>query len=121
MKYRIKSGKLEDSDGNLLGTGWSGQREGYNNPAMVSISKTGPLPPGTYAIGPAYTHPHLGPVVMNLNPDPGNEMYGRDDFRIHGAAELNPELSSEGCIILPRSVREALVARADRTLEVVPE
>jgi hypothetical protein len=56
---------------------------------------------------------------MDLDPDPANEMFGRSAFRIHGAALENPELSSDGCIIQQRSVREAVWNSGDHQLEVI--
>jgi hypothetical protein len=94
--------------GRLLAKGWAGQGEGYNNPDMQGISNIGPLPRGFYTIGPSYHHPELGPVVMNLTPDPANEMFGRSLFRIHGASAAHPELSSKGCIVLPREARDRI-------------
>ena len=118
--YLQDLGKLyhEDPDADV-GFGWAGQGAGKNNPAMQDVKGKGPLPVGTYTIGNAYTHPHLGPVTMDLIPDPANEMFGRDDFRIHGMAFNNPELSSEGCIVQQRTIREMIDASPDRRLQVL--
>lgn len=43
---------------------------------------------------------------MNLAPFPENEMFGRSEFRIHGYAKVNPELSSHGCIVQVHDVRK---------------
>lgn len=117
--YEQKTGKLHAPDGSLAGTGWAGQQEGYNNPDMQDVAGIGPLPRGLYTISKAYKHPHLGPVTMNLQPDPANQMFGRSLFRFHGASSSAPELSSHGCIIMPRTVRDVIAASADRTLLVV--
>lgn len=114
-----QSSGLFQSNGVFIAHGWAGQGPGKNNPAMQDVHKIGTLPRGRYRIGPAYAHPKLGPVVMNLTPDPANEMFDRDVFRIHGAAFKNPELSSEGCIILIRPIRERIRDGADRDLEVI--
>lgn len=116
--YEIKTGRLTQY-GALIGTGWSGQEAGKNNIDMVSVHGIGPLPPGIYTIGPAHTEPRLGPVVMNLEPDISNLMYGRSLFRIHGASASDPEHSSEGCIIMPRPVRELIDEGTDRALTVI--
>jgi hypothetical protein len=89
-----------------------------NNPDKQNVPNVGPLPRGLYIIGRAYAHPHLGPVVMNLTPDAANEMFGRSDFRIHGAAYVHPELSSHGCIIQPKDVRIRIDMGDERLLEV---
>lgn len=103
----------------LFGSGWAGQGIGRHNPDMQNVLGIGPLPRGKYLISKAYSHPRLGPVVLDLTPDPSNEMFGRSLFRIHGAAKVNPELSSEGCIIMPRQVREGIDTGIDKDLEVI--
>lgn len=115
--YSQKSGILQH-DGNFVGAGWAGQGAGKNNPEMQNVSNIGPLPRGRYLIGAAYTHPKLGPVVMNLAPDPLNEMFGRSDFRIHGASFVNPELSSHGCIVLSKAIRILIDTGSDKLLDV---
>ena len=122
--FSISNG-LFRHNGILFGTGWAGQGIGRNNPDAQKMPDIGPLPIGKYTIGKAYDHTlengythNLGPVVMDLTPDPANEMFGRKDFRIHGASLLDPARSSEGCIILPRPVREAIDTGIDKDLEV---
>ena len=64
--YRQSTGELFDPTGERIGIGYAGHGEGTNDPAMESIANIGPLPRGRYFIGPAYDHPKLGPVTMNL-------------------------------------------------------
>lgn len=116
--FSQSSGDLRQ-DGRFLFTGWSGHDEGRNNPAMQADANLGPLPRGKYKISKAYTHPKLGQVVMNLTPDPANEMFGRSAFRIHGASKLDPAESSHGCIILPRVTRIRIDMDSDKDLEVI--
>jgi len=118
--FEIITGRLTQF-GSLIGTGWAGQAEGKNNADMVNVPNIGPLPPGFYTIGPAHTEPRLGPVVMDLSPDPANVMYGRSLFRIHGASASDPEHSSEGCVVMPRPVRELIAEGSDKRLWVVPD
>lgn len=87
-----------------------------NDPAACNVPNVGPIPPGKYRIGKAYQHEHLGPVVMNLDPLPGTDTFGRSLFRIHG--DNKEHNASHGCIIAPRSLREAINASQDRVLEV---
>jgi hypothetical protein len=54
----------------------------------------GPLPPGRYLVHPPIRHPRLGPACF-LEPLPGNDMHGRDDFWIHGPGPRG----SDGCIV----------------------
>lgn len=99
--------------------GWAGQGKGLNNPAMQDQPGIGPLPEGLYTIGEPHDSPHTGPYTMDLTPDPSNTMFGRSDFRIHGAAKVNPELSSEGCVVMPRAVREKISTSGDKNLTVI--
>lgn len=111
-------------DGDLFASGYAGKYTGKNNPDMQDVHGTGPLPVGIYRIGDAYDHPHLGPITMNLTPDPANQMFGRDLFRIHGDSIDNPGFASDGCIVLNHGYRVAIDAAAqsaDRLLEVVRE
>lgn len=112
--YKISTGQLRGLDDNYLGTGWAGQGKYKNDPAATNVPNLGPLPVGLYTIGAAYHHPKLGPLTMNLTPDSTNVMFGRSVFRLHGAAAVNPELSSEGCIIQMHDVRLAVASNLDR-------
>lgn len=117
MTYHQRSGQAFIGV-DFLGQGWSGQLQGQNNPDMQNVPNVGPIPRGLYAIGDPYHHPHLGPVVFDLTPDPSNEMFGRSLFRIHGASYQHPELSSEGCIILSLNIREQIAFDSETHLEV---
>lgn len=96
---------------------YSGYGEHRNDPSLCNVPNVGPIPPGKYRIGKAYQHEHLGPVVMNLDPLPGTNTFGRSLFRIHG--DNKEHNASHGCIIAPRSLREAINASQDRILEVL--
>ena len=115
--FEQASGNLSQ-DSTFVATGWAGHSEGKNNPAMQNVPDVGPLPVGTYSIGEPHDSPHTGPYTMDLTPDPDNTMFGRSEFRIHGAAFVNPDMSSDGCIIMPRVVREKIWSSNDRSLEV---
>lgn len=120
FRYRQATGEWFGPDGSLWATGWSGHTAGYNNPAQQSVHGVGPLPVGRYTIGDPLDPPdHLGPVAMPLTPDAGNEMFGRGSFFIHGESAAHPAMSSDGCIILPRDVRERICDEPDDGLEVV--
>jgi hypothetical protein len=87
----------------------------------------GPLPTGSYTIGPAEDSVKLGPVAMPLVPDPANQMHGRSGFFIHADSVANPGTASEGCIVpvngvngeAGRVIREQIAADSDRGLEVI--
>lgn len=115
--YYQASGKLSH-DGADVALGYSGAGEGKNNPAAQETHNVGPIPRGNYTIsGPHDTVTH-GPYVLPLTPDPANEMFGRSAFLIHGDSVVHPGTASEGCIIMPRAVREQVWASGDTSLTV---
>jgi hypothetical protein len=121
--YVQRTGSLLHN-GFLVGSGYAGRYTGKNNPDMQSVHETGPLPCGWYTIGPAYEHPTLGPVTMNLTPDASNEMFGRSEFRMHGDSAQHMGMASKGCIVQSRVVREhvdSLAKAGDNRLQVVAE
>ncbi len=91
--------------------------EGRNRPSMQTVPKVGPLPRGRYKIGPAYNHPKLGPITMNLTPQQGNQMYGRSEFRIHGDSIHSPGTASEGCLCLPPAARSYIARNVAGTFK----
>lgn len=117
-QYRQSTGQLTHN-GHAIGTGYSGMGAGKNNPQFEATSCVGPIPSGRYSIGPAETHAKKGPVVMRLTPV-GHTAHGRTGFLIHGDSLRNPGEASEGCIILPRNIREQISHSHDTNLEVVP-
>lgn len=114
-EYDQSSGEIR-LNGAYIGKGYAGTGAGRNNPDMEDVANTGPIPRGSYTIGPSYRHPVLGPVVMNLDPV-GHNAHGRTHFRIHGDNATND--ASEGCIVLPPGIRKKISASTDRKLEVV--
>lgn len=116
--YDQSSGQLF-RDGQIVGTGYAGNGEGKNNPAMQHVSNVGPIPRGRYRIGPPHDTKLHGPFVLPLTEDPANEMFGRSGFLIHGDSIAAPGTASEGCIIMARSIREKIYLSDDRMLEVV--
>lgn len=116
--YKISTGTLYDLAMQVFGQGWAGQPPYKNDPNATDKSGQGPLPIGFYTIGTAYTHPHIGPLTMNLTPDPANDMKHRDLFRMHGASASDPQHSSEGCIIMPHDVRLAVANNLDREFKL---
>ena len=99
--------------------GYSGAPEGKNNPAKQSVPMVGPIPQGTYVIGTPFDSPEHGPHAMHLSPDPANDMFGRSGFLMHGDSIEHPGCASEGCIIMPRDVREQVSASPDKLLAVL--
>jgi len=122
--FKQSTGELFSPHGSLLSTGYSGGNcgknpEGVNNPEMQDDSCSGPLPQGAYLMGEPKEGTHLGPFAIPLLPDSCNEMFGRAGFYCHGDNAQGNQSASEGCIIIPRKVREAMWADEDHCLQVV--
>lgn len=117
-QYTQSTGEIK-LNGELCGIGYSGAGSGKNNPEAEAQHNVGPIPRGGYTIGePQDTTTH-GPFVLRLTPVAGNFCCGRSGFLIHGDSVKNPGSASEGCIILPRAVRENIWESGDADLEVI--
>lgn len=103
----------------LAGSGYSGAGNGQNNPQMEMDANLGPIPQGQYQIQAPVDDPHMGPYALELLPTGGQNMYGRSGFFIHGDSVEHPGSASEGCIIMPRAVREQIWESGDTLLQVV--
>ena len=104
----------------FIGTGYCGHGSGLNNPAAQDQQNIGPIPTGSYAIGPVHTPPdHLGPLALPLYPDPTNQMYGRFGFFMHGDNQYANHSASNGCIIMGPDIRRQVSSGDDKTLVVV--
>lgn len=119
MKYDQKTGEIMTDDGTVIGKGYAGNGKGKNNPAMESVKMIGPLPRGIYIIGEPINSPHTGPYSIPLTPNPKNVMYGRSGFMIHGDSIDNPGTASNGCIVLPHTIRVQINNYTDKNLEVI--
>lgn len=116
--YSQSSGKLL-LNGTLVATGYSGHDDGLNNPVLQNEAQIGPISQGAYTIGPVTAnHPGKGPVVMELHPKLGTQVFGRSGFLIHGDNSELDHTASHGCIILGRPTREQIAASSDRDLVV---
>jgi RHS repeat-associated protein len=107
--------------------GYAGHGQGLNDPDSQSVGETedkadaGPLPQGNYTIGPLFNNiGSTGNNSMRLAPDSANEMFGRDNFLLHGPHPNDHMDSSEGCPVLPLSTRQAVAASGVPDLQVVP-
>src|SRR5713226_627438 len=118
--YRQSTGELSHN-GVVVGTGYSGAgtttATGRNNPLMQGAANQGPIPTGTYHVGPAYHNAHTGPTSMNLTPM-GHNARGRSGFMIHG--DNRASNASQGCVIMPPAARQQVANSGDTTLVVVP-
>jgi hypothetical protein len=115
--YEQSTGKLLLS-GKVIAEGYAGHGKGLNNPDAERERNVGPVPRGEYAIGEAFKHPTIGPVVMRLTPV-GHTAHGRSGFLIHGDNRKMDRSASRGCIILPPAVRRQIAASQVKRLLVV--
>lgn len=116
-RYEQDTGRLYYK-GAFVGAGYAGHPPHVNDPDAQEMQSIGPLPRGTYTIGPPYKHPTKGPVVQNIDPEPDTEMFGRSLFRFHGESVKPPAgYASEGCIIMARPVREQIAAAVTAAVE----
>ena len=119
--FNRRAGRLYDAAGTLIASGiWSGHNDAANDPTREREKGVGPLPKGVYMIGPLRDGGALGPDVMNLDPAPGTNTFGRSLFRIHGDNSTPaPHDASDGCIIAPHQTRIWIDAQKDRRINVV--
>lgn len=117
--YSQSTGRLSRS-GKLIGTGYSGHGEGLNNHSKQDVLCIGPIPCGSYSIGPEFTHPTTGPLSMRLMPLMGTDTFGRSGFLMHGDNSQHDDSASEGCIVISENVRRQVSTSPDRTLLVAP-
>jgi hypothetical protein len=116
--YVQKTGELL-RDGLHIAVGYSGWKNGKNNPEMQNVEEVGPIPVGKYFIGTPHDTLTHGPFVLPLTPDPGNEMFGRSAFLMHGDSVVDPGTASRGCIIMSRAVRTEVAESGDKLLQVI--
>ena len=82
-KYAQNSGVFRDAGDNFVEEGYSGAHPYQNMSVEEHLRDWGPIPAGSYRIGPAFDHIEKGPVVMRLDPI-GHSARSRDNFLIHG-------------------------------------
>jgi hypothetical protein len=116
--WKQRAGELWTGE-NCIAKGYSGHGEGVNNPDMQEVVKVGPIPRGKYRMVGLATDNHTGPYSIILQPEPGTNTFGRSGFRIHGDNQQMNHSASEGCIILPPTIRHLLWESDDHEIEVV--
>jgi len=122
--YQQSTGKIWNCQGEFVARGYAGgaggrRPEAVNNADMQKEKGVGPLPRGQYMIGDPVEHSHLGPFALPLTPSPKNDMFGRDGFFMHGDNFHGNNSASDGCIIMPRNIREMAYNSDDRLVVVI--
>ena len=118
--FDVKAGAILSPTKFPLGTAYSGNGKGLNNPLMDGVPDVGPIPPGQWQIGEFFDDiGGKGPQVCHLTPAPGTDTLGRSGFMIHGDNQLMNHSASEGCIIAARFIRDAIAHSGDKIIEVV--
>ena len=119
-KFYPLSGMIKAPSGAFLGTGYSGNGQGLNNPAMENVHNIGPIPRGAYYIGDFFDDDGgKGPTVCDLVPCSETETFGRCGFMIHGDNKKANHTASEGCIVAPRFIRDAMKLSPVKLLQVL--
>jgi len=108
----------------IIGSGYSGNGDALNNPALENIVGHGPIPRGLWEIVRWTGDSHytdngghdLGPQVAILKPVDFNP-HDRAGLLWHGDNKLMNFTASNGCIISPRVLRDHLSKAWDLDLE----
>jgi hypothetical protein len=116
--FHQRTGALVDASLAVIAHGYSGAPEGKNDPSKQDVANVGPIPRGLYALTTPHNSAKHGDFCLTLVPDAGNEMHGRSGFLMHGDGKEHPGAASEGCIIMPLSVRLAVWRSNDHALTV---
>lgn len=118
-KWDQSAGELS-RDGTVVSHGYSGAGRGLNSPTMQAAVAVGPIPRGMWRmIALTPTGASTGPYTIVLEPEPGTDTCGRSAFRVHGDNARMDHSASEGCIILPRAIREKMWTSGEPLIEVV--
>lgn len=117
--YHQTTGLLEHDGHAVLPRGYAGKGQWKYRADAQGISGRGPLPRGRYTVGAPFYHSHTGAYSLRLQPDAHNQMFGRSGFLIHGPNAQHPLDSSDGCIVVTRSIRHQIWHSGDHVLEVV--
>lgn len=98
---------------------YSGRGEHKNVPKDETLEGLGPIPCGLYHIGDPVDTVRHGDYVLPLTPDPGNVMFGRTSFLIHGDSIIEPGTASKGCVIASLATRKLIGESGDHILQVL--
>lgn len=116
--YSQTSGNLWDDRGMVVAAGYSGGGEGLHNSALEAVKNVGPIPRGMWVLTEVYNSKSVGPYAIAMEPSNHNAL-GRTYFRIHGDNRHGNKTASNGCVILPRVIREKIWQSGDRLFLVI--
>ncbi len=117
--YEVATNKFHQNGTYRFNAQYCGAPGFKNDIQHQHLKGKGPLPIGSYIIGPPYNSPNTGPYTLALAPHSGNNMYGRDAFRIHGDSRQSPGTASQGCIIATLPCRKEIWNSGDHELIVI--
>lgn len=117
--YQQSTGTLKNTTHQVMLQGYSGAPGYVNKPEHQNVKSKGVLPVGYYTIQPPRDSTRTGKNVLDLIPDPSNEMFGRSAFQIHGDSVKNPGTASNGCIIINQPHRTMIWKTGDHKLQVI--
>lgn len=104
----------------FIARGYAGSGTGRENPNMENQHNVRPLPRGKYTIvSSPFCRPTTGAYSLRLEPNSGNNMYGRFGFLNHGDSRNHPGAASTGCTVMARPIRERIWQGRDREIEVI--
>lgn len=119
IQFCISTGAISQN-ASSIGMGYAGHPPYVNDPTACDMKGLGPLPVGTYGIGPPENFPEsVGMFAIPLTPQPENTMFGRSGFFVHGDNPAANQTASDGCIVTSRATRGIVAADQDATLVVV--
>jgi hypothetical protein len=116
--YEQRTGRLLTPDGKPMTIGYSGHGQGLNNPDMEHVVAVGPIPRGLWKMGAPYNSGKVGRLAIPLSPE-GHGAHGRSAFLVHGDNTKGNRSASNGCIIAPHPIRQALISGLVRHIRVV--
>jgi hypothetical protein len=114
--YHQATGKLT-LKGKEIAQGYSGKRDGKNNPDKEAVRNVGPIPQGLYTIGKQRVFKKMT-HCFDLTPL-GHIARDRSGFLIHGDSRTAPGTASRGCIVLPLETRKKIAASGIVKIRVV--
>ena len=117
--YSQSTGAWHGVSGTVIAYGYSGCGDCKNRPDCQQEKNKGPIPRGKWKIIALFDSPTHGPYCLRLSPLNGTDTLGGDGFLIHGDSVKFPGEASQGCIILPRRIRQYIWESQDIDVEVI--